>query len=139
MFKWVLASATFAISLTSGAFAESFGELGSYSAVIGPGDVRNSSGAPLKRIGAVIQQDRANFHRFGVRDLGDQDDPVFADRANRALIPHIYIVYGDEERLEDWIGQGNSVALDFLICGSNGRPTVLAIIPQWVVDHSGCS
>jgi hypothetical protein len=35
---------------------------------------------------AIIRQDRANFHRFGIRDPQDQDDKFFADEGNRAAL-----------------------------------------------------
>jgi hypothetical protein len=32
--------------------------------LIGPADFYDSSGVPLDDFGAILQQDRANFHRF---------------------------------------------------------------------------
>ena len=53
-------------------------------------DQYNSRGTRLRDFGAILQQDRANFHRFGVRDELDQPDPLFGDRALRARIPQLY-------------------------------------------------
>ena len=55
------------------------------SATIGPEDMRSSNGAQLTTIGAVLQQDRVDFHRFGIRQKGDSGDAIFNDQAKRAL------------------------------------------------------
>ena len=57
-----------------------------YDARLGPQDRVNSGGQPLADLCAVIQQDRANYHRFGNRDAVDDADPVFADPAMRSRI-----------------------------------------------------
>ncbi|MEM9795312.1 MAG: hypothetical protein AAF919_02415 [Pseudomonadota bacterium] len=50
---------------------------GSYLAVIGPSDLTNSRGERLRRPAQVLRQDRANVHRFGIRQEGDDIDPFF--------------------------------------------------------------
>jgi hypothetical protein len=64
--------------------------IGEYYALIGPADFYNSSGARLGDFGAILQQDRANYHRFGRRDDLDGWDPIFGDPAQRARIPQIW-------------------------------------------------
>ena len=61
-----------------------------YYTALGPQDYYNSSGTPLTDFGQVLQQDRANFHRFGRRDAYDESDPIFADPAARARIPALF-------------------------------------------------
>lgn len=46
-----------------------------------------SRGTPLRTAAAVIQQDRANYHRLGRRDPEDQPDPVFQNDAERNFVP----------------------------------------------------
>lgn len=58
--------------------------LESYTAFLGPDDHFNSRGARLTEPWQIIRQDRANFHRYGIRDAGDQGDAFFASAANRA-------------------------------------------------------
>ena len=53
--------------------------LESYVALLSERDHFNSSGQRLTTAAAIIRQDRANFHRFGLRDPGDEDDTFFAD------------------------------------------------------------
>lgn len=60
--------------------------LESYEAWIGPDDVVNSRGARLTEAWQVIRQDRANFHRFGIRDPGDTGDRFFALPENRETL-----------------------------------------------------
>ncbi|WP_417671728.1 hypothetical protein [Roseibium sp.] len=54
-----------------------------YTAYLGPADHFNSKGARLTQPWQIIRQDRANFHKFGIRDGGDQSDRFFGSIANR--------------------------------------------------------
>lgn len=60
--------------------------LETYFARLGPADHFNSRGERLRDIAAIIRQDRANFHAFGIRDEDDQGDRFFADKANRGRL-----------------------------------------------------
>lgn len=60
-----------------------------YVAQIGYHDLYNSSGVPLGNPWEVLRQDRANFHRFGVRDIFDQPDSFFANAGNRAIMENM--------------------------------------------------
>ena len=53
-----------------------------YRARLGPMDHFNSGGTRLTKVGDVIRQDRANFHK-GKGDAEDGSDPVFGDRSAR--------------------------------------------------------
>jgi hypothetical protein len=53
--------------------------IGSYSALLSEADHFNSRGQPLTTADAIIRQNRANFHRFGIRSPEDQDDPLLRD------------------------------------------------------------
>ena len=57
--------------------------LESYTAFLSWQDHYNSNGARLTEPWQIIRQDRANYHRFGVRDPQDQWDSFFADFNNR--------------------------------------------------------
>ena len=56
----------------------------SYRAQLSERDHFNSNGERLRSAAAIIRQDRANFHRFGIRDPADQSDVFFTDVNNRA-------------------------------------------------------
>ena len=60
--------------------------IGSYVALLSEADHFNSSGQRLTSAAAIIRQDRANFHRFGIKDPQDEGDAFFADEGNRAAL-----------------------------------------------------
>ncbi|MEI9885365.1 MAG: hypothetical protein WDN08_02505 [Rhizomicrobium sp.] len=60
--------------------------IGSYNAFLGRADHYNSNGERLASAAAIIRQDRANFHKFGVRDAADESDDYFASVDNRAVL-----------------------------------------------------
>jgi len=58
--------------------------IASYAATIGIDDLYNSNGERLTAPWQVLRQDRANYHRYGIRQPGDEWDPVFDNVAARA-------------------------------------------------------
>lgn len=56
-----------------------------YSAQIAVADTYSSSGAKLSDVAAIIQQDRANYHK-GQGQPGDEADHMFSDKSQRAQI-----------------------------------------------------
>ena len=60
--------------------------LEAYTAYIGPQDLVNSSGQRLTQPWQIIRQDRANYHRFKLRDEWDENDSYFASADNRAAM-----------------------------------------------------
>jgi hypothetical protein len=77
---------TLAIAATAWMPAQAQQLVGSYVALLSEADHLNSNGQRLTSAAAIIRQDRANFHRFGIRDAQDQDDTFFADEGNRAAL-----------------------------------------------------
>ena len=63
--------------------------LESYQAFLSERDHFSSSGQRLTTAAAVIRQDRANYHRFGLKDQGDENDMFFADSANRTALERL--------------------------------------------------
>ncbi|HEY4202601.1 MAG TPA: hypothetical protein VGM83_18780 [Devosiaceae bacterium] len=57
-----------------------------YTAFIGPKDIVNSNGQKLTQPWQVVRQDRANYHRYGIRDRLDENDTFFSDANNRAAL-----------------------------------------------------
>jgi hypothetical protein len=57
-----------------------------YYTSLSPTDAFNSRGEPLDDFCAIVQQDRANWHRFLRRDDGDQGDPFFDTTEKRGQI-----------------------------------------------------
>lgn len=60
--------------------------IGSYAAYIGRDDLYNSKGERLSAPWQVLRQDRANVHKFGIAQPGDEFDPFFGSVENRALM-----------------------------------------------------
>ncbi|MFZ4534474.1 MAG: hypothetical protein ACOYOJ_22035 [Alsobacter sp.] len=83
MMRFVLSAAVLA-ALSGPSHAQELIE--SYQAVLGERDHFNSNGQRLTTAAAIIRQDRANFHRFGIADAGDESDRFFASADNRAAL-----------------------------------------------------
>ena len=75
------------VSFISPAMADTLIE--SYSARLSQADHFNSNGQRLTSPAAIIRQDRANFHRFGIRDAEDDGDSFFSNQGNRALMERL--------------------------------------------------
>ena len=73
------------LCLSAPAFAQS-DPVESYCATLGEDDHFASDGYPLDNAAAIIRQDRANFHQFGIRDPSDENDSIFRLKANRARL-----------------------------------------------------
>lgn len=61
----------------------------SYGAFIGDDDLYNSKGARLSHAWQIIRQDRANYHRFGRSQPGDEGDNYFSSIDNRAALENM--------------------------------------------------
>ncbi len=81
----ILAAACAALLIVSTAPARADELLESYGAYIGQDDLYNSGNERLTQPWQVIRQDRANVHRFGIRQPGDDVDGFFASARNRDL------------------------------------------------------
>lgn len=84
--------------------------LESYVARLGANDHFNSSGQRLTSPALIIRQDRANFHKYGVRDPDDQNDVFFQDARNREL-------------LQQFLAQGRTTPAAYRMI-VNGQPLV---------------
>lgn len=98
-----------------------------YYASISPNDMRNSSGAPLRDWCAMIQQDRANYHRFGLRDDGDQGDPIFGNREARAAIAGNCRLAPNSGYVAEFLETGRSRYVRVRVYGYGNRPQFLLI------------
>jgi len=56
----------------------------SYTTCIGEKDHFRSNGKRLKKAADILQQDRANYHRYGIGDAKDGFDNFFSKRKNRS-------------------------------------------------------
>lgn len=77
----MLAAALALTGLATPALADDF--LGQYTAFIGHDDLYNSKGQRLREPWQILRQDRANVHRFGITQPGDERDSFFASTKSR--------------------------------------------------------
>lgn len=73
-------------ALTFGSAAHAQDTLVEYFSLLSPTDAFNSRGQPLDDLCAIVQQDRANWHRFNKRDQNDSADWFFDSTDRRAMI-----------------------------------------------------
>jgi len=62
-----------------------------YSAFLSAQDHYNSKGVRLTQSWQIIRQDRANYHRFKIRDPADEWDSFFSSLQNRAIAEQMLI------------------------------------------------
>lgn len=97
-----------------------------YAMLVGE-DLSNSRGVALGSFCGVVQQDRANYHRFGIRHDGDDWDPVFADRAARARISTTCQLAAGSEYLPSSLAQYGSKYVFVRVYGAGGVPTLVLV------------
>lgn len=121
----ILAFLAFALTM-SPVHADSL--IGSYVAFIGQDDLYNSRGARLTEPWQVLRQDRANFHRFGVSQPGDQWDPFFGDIDNRAAMERM-VMNGriDPSAARALVNGGAMVSVEIHGSGSRGRSVSVTV------------
>jgi hypothetical protein len=94
MVKALLVGAALLLSAGFGSLtvAQAQGQLlDSYVTFIGPNDHFNSKGGRLTEPWQIVRQDRANYHRFRVRDPGDEGDIFFSSMANRGRMERMIL------------------------------------------------
>ena len=99
--------ATFATTLPSTGQYLADETLAYYEAYIGTQDLYNSRGARLTSAAQVLRQDRANVHKFGIYQPGDQLDPIFNSVANREVMAKVMARNGLDPEVARQILRGN--------------------------------
>ena len=100
--------------------------LGGYTAFLGAADHFNSNGQRLTEPWQVIRQDRANFHKFGIQDGGDEWDPFFGDVNNRAALEQM-LMRGTTSASARRAIVNSNVFIHVEIYGSGGRATSISV------------
>lgn len=114
--KTILVALSFLIAVP--AYADSL--VGQYVAYIGRDDLYNSNGARLTEPWQVLRQDRANFHRFGVSQPGDEWDSFFGSIDNRAIMERMVMNgYIEPNAARNIVNGGAMVVVK--IFGTGGR------------------
>ena len=102
--------------------------LESYVARLSERDHFNSNGQRLTTAAAIIRQDRANYHRFGIRDAEDEDDKFFADEGNRAILERLLEHGRAESGVISRIVNGTPVVRVEVWQGNDGSFIVVTLI-----------
>ncbi|MCL6286047.1 hypothetical protein M3P21_21255 [Ruegeria sp. 2012CJ41-6] len=118
--KTYIAAVVTIFSISSVAMAQQL--LDQYTAVIGQQDRVNSSGKPLSKPEHILAQDRANFHRFGIRQVGDTADAYFNKRENRSNFSRLLSNGSLEPGLANAILHSPDVTLKVEIFGRSSVP-----------------
>ncbi|MEM9901649.1 MAG: hypothetical protein AAF865_09890 [Pseudomonadota bacterium] len=101
--------------------------IGEYFTLIAPHDMFNSRGQRLTDWCAIIQQERANYHRFGIRQEMDQGDPIFGSREARAAIAGNCVVGQGSEYIPAVLERGETRFLWIQIYGNGSFPAYILV------------
>ena len=108
-----------AIGLLAGA-AHAGDAVETYTAVLSERDHFNSQGERLTSPAAIIRQDRANFHKFGKRDPGDESDGYFSSVKNREALEYLIERGTMSSAVRRMIVNGTPVVIVSVFHGSSG-------------------
>lgn len=98
-----------------------------YNAFIGQDDLYNSNNVRLTEPWQIIRQDRANFHRFGISQRGDENDRFFAAEANRALVERMLANGGIDRAAAIAVVRGNVMINVRILHGRRGDYVDVAV------------
>lgn len=127
--KKIIAMGAVLVGLLSPLPAVSQALLDSYVAVIGYDDLFNSKGVRLNQPWQILRQDRANYHRFGIRQQGDQGDSFFSRINNRAVMERMVMKGHINSRAARDIVSGNAVVLVRIYgSGNTGRYVKVTVV-----------
>lgn len=123
MNRWLVA-ALLALS-AGGASAQQ--DLGSYFTVLSVQDMYNSDGERLTDFCQIVQQDRANYHRFKRRDISDEGDPFFATPEARQIIGRLCVVGAGQDYIRKDVMNGIEWYVWVQVLGSGGKISAIVV------------
>ncbi|WP_299614258.1 hypothetical protein [uncultured Tateyamaria sp.] len=98
-----------------------------YYATLADVDLVNSSGVPLGDSCSILQQDRANVHRFGRAHSGDRPDPVFGNKTMRARLGDLCQVSGGFPFVQETINRWGSMYVWVIVYQDAGQLTRMVV------------
>ncbi len=101
--------------------------IASYVALLSSRDHFNSNGVRLTEPWQIIRQDRANFHRYGIRDPQDEWDSFFASIDNRAAAEQMLMNGYIEPSARNAIVNGEVLVRVFVITGPGDVGLVIRV------------
>ena len=125
--RGILLALSLVVALPSAAAAQQL--IGSYFTVLERQDFFNSRGVRLGDFGAILQQDRANYHRFGLAGVSDQGDPIFWDQGQRARIPNVWRLGPGAASFQNAAMAGNATPVFIEIYGFGQQVSYIVVFP----------
>lgn len=110
--------------------------IGGYRAYIGPADLTNSSGVRLTRAWQVIRQDRANVHRFGITQPGDEPDPWFGSGEMRGALEN-WVRYGGISPAAEAAVMAGGVSVFVEVLGQGSRASGVRVVLDGAAPGGG--
>lgn len=121
-----LKTMTLALSMSFASnFAVAQDQIGSFTVFIGKPDLTNAKGAALTVPWQILQQDRTNYHRFGISQPGDEWDPYFGDSKSRKNIQNFIAHGGIDAKAASLLTTGGKVLVR--VFGSGNKVTSIQI------------
>jgi hypothetical protein len=101
--------------------------IGAYVTVLSVQDMYNSDGDRLTEFCQVVQQDRANYHRFKQRDANDEGDPFFRSPEARQVIGRLCVVAPGQDYIRKDVMRGVERYVWVQVFESGGRISAIVV------------
>jgi len=100
-------------------------QIGAFTVFIGKSDLTNAKGAALSEPWKVLRRDRANYHRFGVSQPGDQWDPYFGNSQSRKTLQTLVANGNIGPKAAKRLRNGGFILVR--VFGQDGTPTAIRV------------
>ena len=100
-------------------------QIGAFTVFIGKSDLTDEKGAALSEPWKVLRRDRANYHRFGVSQSGDQWDPYFGSSQSRKSLQVLVARGNVDPKAAKRLRSGGIILVH--VFGQGGTPTAIKI------------
>ncbi|SPF77042.1 hypothetical protein ALP8811_02063 [Aliiroseovarius pelagivivens] len=100
-------------------------QVGSFTVFVGKSDLTNANGKALVEPWKVLSRDRANYHRFGVSQPGDEWDPFFGTNKSRKGIQALVARGNVGPKAAKRLRNGGTILIR--VFGQGGKPTAIKI------------
>jgi hypothetical protein len=102
--------------------------LETYRARLSARDHFNTNGERLTSPAAIIRQDRANVHRFGIVDPEDESDQFFASERNREILEKLLEGGRSKPAAYQAVVNGTPLVVVTVLRGNGGEYVTVSII-----------
>lgn len=104
-------------------------QIGTFTVFIGKSDLTNAKGAALDAPWKVLRRDRANYHRYGVSQPGDEWDPYFGSSQSRKTLQGLVASGNIGPKAAKRLKSGGIILIR--VFGQGGKPTAIKVsVPE---------